>query len=69
MKTNNMLYFFLADDTSDLTCQMKEVRNILDGIQFRLYNQFRPEYRNIKGLTIIDEANQNLIIKQGKLNK
>lgn len=55
-------------DYTDLTEKVKDIRKVLDGIQLNLYNQFRPDFCSLKGLSIIDDHSQspNTIIKLGK---
>ncbi|KAJ8953721.1 hypothetical protein NQ314_007331 [Rhamnusium bicolor] len=47
------------EDYTVLSQKVKEIRSVLDGIQLNLYNQFRPDFRSLKGLTIIDDFNQS----------
>lgn len=64
-------YLFFPEDYTDLTKKVKDIRQVLDGIQLNLYNQFRPDFRSLKGLSITDDHTQspNTIIKVGKDKK
>lgn len=50
---------------ADLTNGVSEIRKVLDKIQIDLYNQFRPDFRTLKGLSIIDDHSMspNIIVK------
>ncbi|KAJ8917329.1 hypothetical protein NQ315_002351 [Exocentrus adspersus] len=55
----------VEEDYTELNQKVKDIRKALDGIQLNLYNQFRPDYRSLKGLTIMDDhtMSPNTVIK------
>lgn len=60
-----MLY--ISEQTAELNEHVKEMRKDLDRIQLNLYNEFRPEIRNLKGISITDIAGQHqFVVKVGK---
>ncbi|CAH0548832.1 unnamed protein product [Brassicogethes aeneus] len=48
------------EDISELSTTVKDVRAQLDKIQLDLYNQFRPDLRELKALSIIDDSSSSV---------
>ncbi|CAH1979497.1 unnamed protein product [Acanthoscelides obtectus] len=55
----------VEEKCTELTNDVKNIRTMLDGIQLNLYNYFRPDFCNLKGLTIVDDCSlsANMFIK------
>ncbi|KAL1502081.1 hypothetical protein ABEB36_007279 [Hypothenemus hampei] len=45
----------IGEGYRNASVEAKAIRQTLDRIQIDLYNQFRPEIRNLKGITILDD--------------
>ncbi|XP_060533636.1 histone-lysine N-methyltransferase eggless isoform X2 [Cylas formicarius] len=50
-------------DCEELETKVKDVRTCLDKIQIDLYNQFRPDLRMLKGISIMDDYTVSPIIQ------